>query len=366
MLKQVNSYQPPPAQTASAQPKNKITTHPMNHPVQQVSSPKVGLKGTPVANAGEVLSPKQNDQIAELQNKARQYFNRILHRLFPLVRLGIAMPCHRIGHCHPPKIHPPYHFIANPSMNPFPFQPNPVASEPALMEPTPPSTSPETEVEIPQEPIEAENPKVAAGEDGRIWGDPHFEGGDGGKYDVQGEAGKTYNILNDTFFDFNARFAPHSNPGKTVVGESGITLRSPEGDKETQIAVRAQPEARVVVDGVEMEPGQTIETADGGRVYFNLAGNEVRIITREGYVIEQQIKRPGPHGELDIRLRTGENGVNNDGRLPGGLLGQTFDPGSIARNSDDSQGVGAIEGSYKDYEVVGGVFGSASPEVLTN
>ena len=28
---------------------------------------------------------------------------------------------------------------------------------------------------------------VAANETGRVWGDPHFEGGDGGKYDVMGK-----------------------------------------------------------------------------------------------------------------------------------------------------------------------------------
>ena len=61
---------------------------------------------------------------------------------------------------------------------------------------------------------------------GRVWGDPHFVGADGGKYDVQGVAGNYYNILSDDGLQVNARFDEFAGPnsGQTVMGAIGITL----------------------------------------------------------------------------------------------------------------------------------------------
>lgn len=201
---------------------------------------------------------------------------------------------------------------------------------------------------------------VATNESGRIWGDPHFEGGDGGKFDVQGEAGKTYNLLSDTGLLLNGRFDPYGK-GKTVVGETGLTLSGPQGI--TKISVQSRPEGKVTINGRVMTPGESLPTADGGRVTLSSDGKKLTVHTGEGYTIEQSIKKSGPQGELEIRVKTPSRGVARDGRLPSGLLGQTFDPDKLGRNSQDPQGNGAIQGQVEDYEVPAGVFGDPSPQV---
>lgn len=47
---------------------------------------------------------------------------------------------------------------------------------------------------------------VGSGQDGLIWGDPHFRGDDGGLFDVQGEADHVYNLLSDHNLQVNAKF----------------------------------------------------------------------------------------------------------------------------------------------------------------
>lgn len=70
-------------------------------------------------------------------------------------------------------------------------------------------------------PVPDEAP-VAANEEGRIWGDPHFIGGDCGEYDVQGEAGKNYDLLPDSGLDLRGRFDEWgSGTGLMIVGETG-------------------------------------------------------------------------------------------------------------------------------------------------
>jgi len=201
---------------------------------------------------------------------------------------------------------------------------------------------------------------IAAGESGRVWGDPHFEGGDGGKFDVQGEPEKTYNLLTDTGMVINAKFVQHGK-NKTVVGETGLKLSGPQG--MTQISFQARPQARLTVNGTELKPGQSFATADGGRAALSKDGKTLKVQTAEGYVIEIIANKTGAQGEMEIKVRTPAQGVNQEGRLPAGLLGQSFDGDKIARNSEDLQGKGAIQGNYQDYEVVGGVFGDPSPKI---
>ena len=54
--------------------------------------------------------------------------------------------------------------------------------------------------------------KVAANQTARFWGDPHFIGADGGKFDVQGEPDKTFNILTDKGLQFHGLFIAGKPP----------------------------------------------------------------------------------------------------------------------------------------------------------
>lgn len=169
---------------------------------------------------------------------------------------------------------------------------------------------------------------------GRIWGDPHFIGQDGGKYDVQGEAGKTYNLLSDQNFQMNGRFDDWGN-GATAVGAVGISAGSDQ--------VEVNKDGTVMVNGDELKEGDSVQLADGGTVSYN--DGEVSIDSGE-WKTDIQFAGSGDKAHLNIDVST-ENAVA-DGVKPHGLLGQTFDADDDARNGDKgkgAQGGGAIEGS---------------------
>lgn len=195
------------------------------------------------------------------------------------------------------------------------------------------------------EPMVAE--PVAANESGRVWGDPHFVGGDGGKYDVQGEAGKIYDLLSDTGLDLRGRFDQYGQTeGLTVVGETGLTVG--EGWNSDNIEFRKDGTANI--NDHVMEEGKTYDLADGGTA--KLENGSLTVTTAEGYTINQTTKGSGDKAHINIDVSTGDKGVDN-GKMPGGLLGQTFDADNEARNGKTgkgAQGEGAIEGKVADYE----------------
>ncbi|EFO30780.1 Na-Ca exchanger/integrin-beta4 [Roseibium sp. TrichSKD4] len=197
----------------------------------------------------------------------------------------------------------------------------------------------------PMDPIKVEN--------GRIWGDPHFVGADGGNYDVQGEAGKTYNLLSDQGVQVNGRFDAWGGGGATVVGAMGISVGGNQigFDKTGALTINGQP----------CNKGEHL----GGDV--KLEGNKVTIKAGE-YTITIEARSPGQNGWLDINFRS-DNAVA-DNVKPNGLWGVTVDGDGQARNGDrgaGAQGGGAIENAQgeivaqgdkeavKEYEV-GGLF----------
>ncbi len=176
----------------------------------------------------------------------------------------------------------------------------------------------------------------------RIWGDPHFIGADGGKYDIQGRAGGMYNLLSDQGFQMNGRFDAWGSGGATVVGEVGIVAN---GNRIT-----VEKDGDVKVNGRYLRDGQSITLGDGTEV--SKKGNKVEVKSGEWDVEFQSVNsRHGKYLNMDVST---ENAVA-DGVKPHGLLGQSFDGDGEARNGDKgrgAQGGGAIE-------TVGGSFTEA-------
>ncbi|MEL7082799.1 MAG: VWD domain-containing protein, partial [Pseudomonadota bacterium] len=154
---------------------------------------------------------------------------------------------------------------------------------------------------------------------GRIWGDPHFIGADGGKYDVQGEAGKTYNLLSDQNFQMNGTFEAWRSPGATVVGEVGINTGADQ--------IEVNKDGTVMVNGQELEKGDRVELNDGGYVDY---GDEGVTVESGEWKVDFQFAGNGSHLNMDVHT---ENALA-DGVRPHGLLGQTFDGDGEARNGD--------------------------------
>jgi hypothetical protein len=156
-----------------------------------------------------------------------------------------------------------------------------------------------------------------------------------------GEDGKIYDLLSDSGLELRGQFE-EAREGVTYVGETGLTVG--EGMNSDHINFRKDGSARI--NGQLMEAGQTYDLIDGGTA--TLEDGKLTTTTAEGYTIVQEAH--GSHINIDVS--TGENGVDN-GQLPGGLLGQTFDADDVARNGakgSGAQGEGAIDGDVTDYE----------------
>jgi hypothetical protein len=167
---------------------------------------------------------------------------------------------------------------------------------------------------------------------GRVWGDPHFVCADGGKYDVQGEAGKTYNILSDRGIQLNAEFDEWGGKGSglTTIGQVGITI----GDDQVQFG----KDGKLKINGEEVGEGKhldgAVELKDGK---LSVKGGEY------SFEVHTQKHNQGDH--LNIENIRSDN-ATADGVLPSGLWGGTVDGDGKARNGDagkGTQGGGAID-----------------------
>jgi len=190
-----------------------------------------------------------------------------------------------------------------------------------------------------------ELPKIAQNETAKVWGDPHFVGGDGGKFDVQGQAGKTYNLLTDSGLKFHGTFKSFNNSRTlTVVGSTDLVITGAGG--RSHVHFNAKRDC-YTVNGRQLRDGQCIVMADGGPTVRR--GKDLITKTKEGYRIVQHDKG----GHIDAEVHTGEKGVYN-GTMPTGLMGHTFDGDNKARHGKKghgAQGEGAIDGVVTDYEV---------------
>lgn len=157
---------------------------------------------------------------------------------------------------------------------------------------------------------------IPGNEDAKMWGDPHFKGADGMRFDFQGQAGKDYNLFSTRGIHLNGHFASYGN-GNNVVDKTGLTLGGPFNNDS--VTYNANGEAEV--NGTEIQEGQTVELSDGSTA--TLQDGTLTVTTPQGYTITQT-DVDGQY--IDIDVQTGANGVYDEGSLPGGLIGQTFHP----------------------------------------
>lgn len=201
-------------------------------------------------------------------------------------------------------------------------------------------------------------PVVAANEKGRVWGDPHFEGGDGGKFDVMGRDGGVYNLHSDTGVRVTGLFKTYKRQGITVVDRVGtiVTGKGPKGVTSNQIEYSPTV---ATIDGKPLAKNKSTPLADGGSAL--LLANRLVIDTREGYKVTIWQRASSGVKYCDVDVQTGARGVGS-GADPGGLLGQTFDADKLAKNGKKgvgAQGEGAIAGVVTDYETKG-LFGAGT------
>jgi len=189
-------------------------------------------------------------------------------------------------------------------------------------------------------------PAYDGGNNGNYHGDPHLVGFDGEKYDVMGQAGKTYNMLSDKDLQYNTTFEQWGTDGATVIGKTGIQVG------RDQIYFDRSGNSPTV-NGQALKAGDTVPLENGGSAKWD--GGKLTVDTGE-YTIDLQVKEPnnpkGPY--IDSHVSINKGGPLSDFVAPHGLLGQTADgvKGEKSTGKDQGkQGGTVIDGTVDDYEV---------------
>jgi len=197
--------------------------------------------------------------------------------------------------------------------------------DPTPCEKMPPKPPPKKEPSTPK------LPPIKVRPGAEIKGDPHFIGAEGDQYDVQGEVGKTYNLLSDQDLQVNGTFGEWNVDGQgTIIKEIGIT----HGQDFIKIGLQGALEINdkpVTSDGVHLNGVVT------------KAGNDITFKSEEYELLITDNQVQGHH-YLNIGFKS--DNVVADGVLPHGLWGQTADGDGKVREGDKghaAQGGGAIE-----------------------
>ena len=168
---------------------------------------------------------------------------------------------------------------------------------------------------------------VAPNEEGKMWNDPLFAGGDGDYFRFDGVIKKPYNFLTDTNLVVTTEFDSRWNGAATFATEFILVVTNDAGTKSDTIHYHTPTRENwgysVKINGVEMSKTQgTTPLADGGTI--RRWYNTIYLTTAEGYefVIRQA------HAAVYAKVYTSTDGVNH-GQLPTGLIGQTFDADNV-------------------------------------
>jgi len=167
--------------------------------------------------------------------------------------------------------------------------------------------------------------------------DPVFDGFDGSHFEFQGLPNQVFNLISSYNFNLNALFVPIEHG--TFMGAAGIKI----GENE------------IYVDG-----NRTV-TLNGESIKSNVNGDNFDIIVKSSATVVSagaftvEIASIAAN-RIDIKTFLDTTKLSG---LPHGILGQTVaNIGNAPKQGTDNHGAGVIEGSYLDYLVADGLFGS--------
>ncbi|XVJ51593.1 MAG: hypothetical protein HEQ32_05745 [Vampirovibrio sp.] len=214
---------------------------------------------------------------------------------------------------------------------------NPVVPQYANVYNTPIKKDPPPPVTIPPVVIPKPRPVVAANEHSSYWGDPHVADADRSdkgnqrqdNFVVKGEG--IFQLLKDTNIAVNAEHKKYDQWGIEVTDKVGIAL----GNVGITFSAYGGP----MVNGKPLGSGEVVTLSDSTQVRFD--GNKLTVRTGEtgeynldvSIVTSEHKNADGsPVKYLDTDISTKSKGVNSDGVLPSGILGEGFDEDNEARS----------------------------------
>lgn len=180
-----------------------------------------------------------------------------------------------------------------------------------------------------------------SGQEASVGGDPHFDEGNyenGGteKFSFQGQAGHTYDLLNDTGLEFNGTFQKYSGNANTIGSTSMTVTNQVDGSKST---ISFDKSGKAEVDGHELKEGQTVKLADGGTA--TMKDGKLTVVTGMGYTITEDAH----DGYVDADVKTGKLGMENPGGLLAAILtGNTQEENDIKNNPEKYEKIFDVNG----------------------
>jgi hypothetical protein len=223
-----------------------------------------------------------------------------------------------LRNCFPPT-------APTPPTQPTPDPINPPGSPTPLPTPGQPSPAP-----TPGQPSPTPINRLGAGQHVRVWGDPHFIGADGEKFDFHGQ-GKFMLLSDGKENDPNSlRFSGNFVPWK---GNQALTVMD-----TAELKVGTVP-AKINLDGTIEVNGQKITLDTNGGFHkvnesfgFLRNGNNISVNTPE-----YQLTFTLGDGFMNADAVAGSEGVLENGYLPTGALGITYQPGQQLQGATQEQ-----------------------------
>jgi hypothetical protein len=200
-------------------------------------------------------------------------------------------------------------------------------------------------------PVSAEPPaaKREGTTTGRVWGDPHFEGFDGEKFDFMGKAGSTYNILKDRGINFNAEFGKFGDGNATVMKKVGLEICG----NQLEWSANGKP----TLNGRELKEGESFDLGGGQTVKM-----EGGVLKFKLFEYEFEIKQEGSGDKAYFDMNNVK--LKGDG-VAGGLLGLTAKEGKqfegSAFETDGKRDQAKIEAYGEQNFKVNGLFDDNTP-----
>lgn len=195
---------------------------------------------------------------------------------------------------------------------------------------------------------------------GEVIGDPHIKGFEGDVFDFMGDHNKIYNLFSSGTIQINMKIKKSSPQlhDLTHVDSLGVKIANEKIEMHsylTELGMLAATfnKSQITPKKLEFDTGlkkrnQTIIIGSvktiNNRIDIDAGNYKISLIRRDP---DEEV----PVHHLNINIAITKLGILYDGIFPHGVVGQTADLDGKPRMSQDKNGLGAIDGTYTDYEV---------------